>query len=176
MMWKFPWKYRESFIIVLGLFISGLILQLTTHFYIPSVSFPVNLIFAFALLFFCIWLFRNRRNHPLVEWLSSIQAAISAIIFMAVECLCMGLIPQTQDGPPIILLLGLHHLTGSWPFVFAEIYFLLILGLITLTRAFPFKFSNLGFLWFHAGLWITMVAMLLGNGDIQKVMVSLTQH
>ena len=174
-MWIFPWKYKESFSVVLGLYLSGLLLQIITAISIPALSFPFNLIFVVFIILVSLYLFRFKRAHPIVVWLSSIHASISAIVFIAFQCFCMGFIPQTESTSPVISYLGLNHIISSWPFLYAEIYFLITLALITLKRSIPFKFSNLGFILNHFGLWITVVAMMLGNGDKQKVTLNLSE-
>jgi hypothetical protein len=126
------------------------------------------------LLFIIYFRFKNR---PIVKWLSSVPAAISAISFFALVTLLLGFIPQDDaDVNRYLKLLGMTHMKNSWLMMISGLYFLTALGLVVLRRATPFKRKNLGFLLNHAGLWITIAAGYLGAGDLMRLNLTVMEE
>ncbi len=120
------------------------------------------------LLLFIIYF--RLKSRPMIKWLSSVPAAISAISFFALVTLLLGFIPQDDaDANRYLRLLGMTHMKNSWLMMISGLYFLTTLGLVALRRATPFKRKNLGFLLNHAGLWITIAAGYLGAGDLMRL-------
>jgi hypothetical protein len=173
-LWDYPWKYAESFIIAIEIFIAGIIVEIIsggTGVTIPGM--PVNI---FVILFFtAILLFLHIffRESPVIKWLSSIPAAISAISIYAFMVLLLGFIPQDlHEYSKFLTYTGLSHVKSSWPFVLIQFYFLASLGMVILKRAIPFKKKNLGFLLNHFGLWLTLLAAGLGSADLKRLSIN----
>ena len=119
------------------------------------------------LLFIVYFRFKSR---PMVKWLSSVPAAISAISFFALVVLLLGFIHQDDAGANRYLkLLGMTHMKNSWLMMISGLYFLTTLGMVALRRAIPLRRKNLGFLLNHAGLWITIAAGYFGAGDLMRL-------
>jgi len=169
--WDHPWKYRESFFIVLELIFLGLIFEVITGGRgAPLLKWPINLIIGIGILATLFFLHFQFRKKHFVRWLSSVPAAISAIVFFAFVTLLLGLIPQDNpDAGRYMQALGLTHMKNSWMMMFSGMYFLITLGMVALRRSSPLNRKNLGFLLNHTGLWITIAAGYLGSGDLMRL-------
>jgi hypothetical protein len=176
--WEHPWRYPESFLVVLELIFLGLIFEvLTGGRGAPLLKWPVNLAVGAGLLVLLFIIFYSLRSRPLVKWLSSVPAAISAISFFALVVLLLGFIHQDDaSASRYIKLLGLTHMKNSWLMMISGLYFLTTLGFVALRRATPFSRKNLGFLLNHAGLWITIAAGYLGAGDLMRLNLTLLEE
>ena len=175
--WVKPWGYTEGWLIVLGLLITGLALQVVTGGLDRNVlSWPVNLYIGIvftAVLAIAWFAFRKNRKHP-VQWLASIPAAITSIVMITFLVLIMGFTLQEDAQNPVwVQKLGLSNMTSSWPFLFGMTYFLAALGLATIKRLVPFKGRNIGFFLNHAGLYIIILAGLLGSADLQRYIMQI---
>ncbi len=169
--WEHPWRYRESFLVVLELIFMGLIFEvLTGGKGAPLLRWPVNMFVGTGILLLLLIIYFRFRSSTMVKWLSSVPAAISAISFFALVTLLLGFIPQSDTGVNRYLtLLGFTHMKNSWLMMISGLYFLTTLGFVALRRATPFSRKNLGFLLNHAGLWITIAAGYLGAGDLMRL-------
>lgn len=175
-MWQFPRGYKESFAVSMGLFVFGVMLELVSPVAIPALSFPYNVVAGVNLLVILILLFVFARKHPLVAWLGSTPAAVSSMAMFSVLSLLMGFIPQHDAAQSQLFDAGFSHVTSSWQYLFAQLYFVATLGMVTIRRATPFSFLNFGFLLNHAGLWLVIMGVALGAGDKQKVLVQLAEN
>jgi len=175
--WTHPWRYRESFLVVLELILLGLIFEVITGGKgAPQLQWPVNLIVGLGILLSLIVIQTKLKNRPFVKWMSSIPAAISAILFFAMVTLLLGFI--RQDNPEagrFVHLLGLSHMKNSWLMMVSGLYFLVTLGMVAIRKSWPLKRKNLGFLLNHAGLWIIIFAAYLGSGDLMRLHLTLTE-
>ena len=169
--WEHPWRYKESFLVVLELIFMGLIFEvLTGGKGAPLLKWPVNMVVGVVILLLLFIIYFRLKNRPMVKWLSSVPAAISAISFFALVTLLLGFIPQDDtDANRYLKLLGMTHMKNSWLMMISGLYFLTTLGLVALRRATPLRRKNLGFLLNHAGLWITIAAGYLGAGDLMRL-------
>ncbi len=169
--WEHPWRYRESFLVVLELIFLGLIFEvLTGGRGAPMLKWPVNMFVGAGILLMLFIIYYRYKSRPMVKWLSSVPAAISAISFFALVTLLLGFIKQDDaDVNRYLRLLGLTHMKNSWLMMVSGMYFLTTLGLVALRRATPLRRKNLGFLLNHVGLWITIAAGYLGSGDLMRL-------
>ena len=158
-MWKQPWGYAEGWAICAGLLITGFGLQLITGPVQAGLfQYPVNvaggLIF---LLVLCIG-FVVGRKITVVQWFSGLTASITSLSALLSVVLVMGFV-----GP------GIERITMSWPFVLLFLYFLFVLGFVTLKRIVSFRWRDVPFMLNHVGLFITLLAAILGNGDLRRL-------
>lgn len=162
--WKFPWGYAESFAIAAGFTLAGAGIQFFSGTHIPLLVFPYNAaaLIAFIIALFCLQRFGHRNS--LIQWLSSIPAALSAMVLFTVLSLLMGFVTQSEMAAANDIASNVKH---SWMYLFAQIYILTSLGL-TIFRRFSVKLKNIGFTINHAGLWIVLAAASFGAGDIQR--------
>ena len=95
--WNFPWKFIESFCIATGLLIIGFALEyIHPKNNIAILYYPYNLFAGSIFISILILIFYFYRKKPLVKWLSSIPASISAISLLTFLVLLMGLTPQND--------------------------------------------------------------------------------
>ncbi|WP_281232606.1 cytochrome c biogenesis protein ResB [Flavobacterium gelatinilyticum] len=173
-LWQYPWDYKESFIIALGLLLVGYFLQITTRSSIKAVGAPVNYIMGGVFVAMLLLLHFSSRNHPWVKWLRSVPASVSAIVLVLIQAVIMGTLPQqnfVEGVKPDIF--GFSFVLNSWPFIIAQLYFLITLGLATLNRMTPWQWKNWGFVLNHLGLFIAMTAGILGSGNLQRYTMDL---
>ena len=172
------WKYFESFTIGLAMLLAGTAIEvLLQGMDVGVVSTPYNIYVAFVFALLLIFLHIFYRESPVIKWLSSVPAALSAISLFAVLVLLLGFIPQSNiHASKILVITGLSHLKTSFPFLFIQVYFLTILGMVTLRRILPLKFKNIGFFLNHFGLWLVLLAGCLGSGDLQHLTISLLKN
>ncbi len=175
--WQYPWGYKESFMVVLELLLSGMIFQvLAGGRQFDGLHWPINLIGGLTFIMLLIMIHLFFRHTPFVRWLSSVPAAISSITFFAFLVLLIGFIPQQNpDAPGIIKILGLNSIRNSWLLLVSGLFLLTCLGLVILRRALPLNRRNIGFLLNHAGLWIVLFAGSLSTGDLKRISVQLTE-
>jgi len=172
------WGYAESFLAGFEIMILGFVIEIFLKGRgISSPHMPYNLILLCFLVISLVLSHLFLRSRPFVRWLSSVPCSISAITIYAFMVLLLGFIPQEGDSQsPWLQLLGLNHVKNSWPFMFIQLYLLISLGLVVLRRAFPFAGKNIGFLLNHFGLWITLVAIGFGSGDLKRVTLNLYEN
>ncbi|BDD04848.1 cytochrome c biogenesis protein ResB [Aureibacter tunicatorum] len=173
--WTFPWGYREGFVLSAGLMLLGLALELATHGAgVPTLRWPVNIIFGLLFSAFLATLYFLNRKNPIIKWLSGVPATITSIILIGVIVTVMGILPQApEEHPSIISLLKLNNVTDSWYFTFAVLYFMSTLGFACCKRVIPFKGKNIGFLLNHLGLYIALMSAMLGAGDLIRLTADL---
>ncbi len=173
--WAAPWGYTEGWLFVAGLLITGLALQLVAGGLSSSaLAWPVNLYagLAFTGLIVFGWVFL--RKNSLVSWLGRVPAAVTSIAMITFLVLIMGFTLQEDAGNPAwVQSLGLSNMTSSWPFLFGMMFFMASLGMATMKRLTPMKGRNIGFFLNHAGLYIAIMAGLLGAADLQRVTMDL---
>jgi hypothetical protein len=171
-MWQFPWEYRESFCVAVGILIIGYAIQLVTGLAVSELHYPVNLGVFIVFVLFILSLHGFAHEHNFTRWLRSLPVTISALSMLFIQAMFLGTFPQNNEHANSDLL-GLQNVTHSWAFILTLVYFLLNLGLITVNRAIPFQRKNIGFLLNHFGLWLTLTAGMLGAGDLQRYTMDL---
>ncbi len=176
--WEHPWKYRESFLVVMELALLGLIFEVISGGKgAPQLQWPANAATGAGIIIFVIIIYSQSRKHKIVKWLGSVPAAISAISFFAVVTLLLGFIPQNGTSEAQwINMLGLSHVKNSWLMMVSGMYFLVTLGFVIMRRTRPLNRKNIGFLLNHAGLWITIAAGYFGSGDLQKLTLQVMEN
>jgi len=164
--WSFPWSYKEGFTFALGFLVVGFLMETVNplHHYIPP-HYPYNLIYIAILVIITIAASTLWRNKPIVVWLSSIKSSIPAIILFSFQVFLLAVIPQKQAEMPA----GLHSITRTWYFALSALYLTITLGFAIAKRIYPFNFANIAFTLNHLGLWLCVVAGLLGYGDKLEV-------
>jgi len=176
--WQYPWGYKESFLVVAELMLLGLIIEVLSRGKgFTGIAWPLNAIIGISIIILIATLHFFFRRRPIVKWLSSVPAAVSAISFFAFLVLLLGFIPQGNPHmSPIIQTLGLYHIKNSWIFVVSGLYLLTSLGLVTFRRSKSLSKKNIGFILNHAGMWITLAAGSLGSGDLIRVTSQLNEN
>ena len=174
-MWKQPWGYTEGWAISIGLFITGVVLQLTTGKVDATLfQYPLNALAGGVYLFFLIMIYAASRKAVALQWFYSLTASITSLTAWMVLVIIMGLTRQMAPSATVThggLLsgLGFMQMTVSWPFMLLFLYFLSVLGLVTIHKISRFRLKDIPFILNHAGLFITLLAAILGNGDLQRL-------
>lgn len=164
--WQFPWGYREGLLIALALFITGYLIQFASGSYAPLLSYPLNIIVLAIYIgsLISVKIFFGRGQ--VIQWLSSVPAAIGSVFLFGILSLFMGLVPQSQMLPAKEVI---HNIANSWPYFFAVFYLLTVLGLTVIKRTLPFKGKTVWFLFNHLGLWVVIAGASFGAGDIIRL-------
>lgn len=160
-----PWKYPESFLIVLAIFLASLGIEFITGTKAPKIAWPANLVSIALLANLSLLLYLLSRKRAVFKWFYSIPASIAGIILFVVPSLSMALIPQRQTDS----LFFLFDVTSSWTYTIGVFFFLIILGTVTIKRSKKISKRNIGFFLNHFGLWLCIASAHLGAGDIQKM-------
>lgn len=187
-------QYRASIIIVVALLVLGLILQfafgsIPKHWF----SFPYNIYAAFSFVLITTGLFLKLRQKELVNLLSSVPFALVIVVVMGILTIGLGSInvsnqspimgaemPKISENPnpeqlALLKKLGLDNLTASWYFAFVFLCLLINLWFAVLKKALVFQKKNITFLLNHFGLWLCLFAGVLGQGDVQRLKMTLQQ-
>ena len=168
--WEHPWSYMESFFIGIGLLLTGFMLEL----FIPSsedflISYPLNVIFLGSYVCLLFIAYKWFSDIQLIRWLTKVPASISSIVLVTFMVMIMGIVPQIPSENALIHKFGLNHITTHWAFLLLLFQFLTCLGLVTIKRLLQFSWSNIGFVVSHLGLFIAIVAGVIGSGDLQRL-------
>ncbi|MFO8128697.1 MAG: cytochrome c biogenesis protein ResB [Bacteroidales bacterium] len=174
-MWKYPWGYREGFIITLSVMVAGFAMQLVKGSGVHLPGWPVNGIILVVFILYLILVHRYVK-HPLIRWLSSSGAAIASISVFTLLVLLMGFIPQKDpQANDFLKMTGLDHITRSWAYLLTSLFLLIVLGFTIMRRTLPFSIKNTAFFLNHAGLWIVIVAASLGSADLWRLSMSVNE-
>lgn len=193
--WKKPWRLTEGFIIVLGLIVVGMLLELSIGPVRWSLfAWPVNVIMLAILLTAIAILFLMRRHVYGCRFLMTASAAVPALAVAAVLTVIMGLTRQQVGGRWI------NDMLTFWPFVLVYTYLVVILGLVVVKRIAMIRKrrksiaarnadghrhkapdghyvrSQVAFLLNHTGLFVALVSGTLGNADMQRLTMQLSNN
>ncbi len=172
-LWENPWGYVESFFIGFGLIVTGFFLEVfATTSNTFTLKYPFNVYFLAAYVLLLIVLYKWFSTTQIIRWLTKVPASISSIALVTLLVMVMGIIPQIPSENNIITNLGLNHITSNWAFLLIIFQFLTCLGLITIKRISQLKWSNFGFILNHLGLFLALIAGILGSGDLQRLSIN----
>ncbi len=170
--WQFPWRYKESVVLIGGIVIIGFILQiLVGAFDFSLLQWPVNIILG-GILLLILLLFSFKRKSWFYQWFSGIPMAVTLIGALAVLGIIMGLTPQVTSGNTttnnLPSYLGFTSMTSAWHFILVYFTTLLSLGALIVKRIIPFRIKDYAFYLNHIGLWILLFATGMGAADIKR--------
>jgi len=172
-LWENPWGYVESFFMGFGLIVTGFFLEVfVTSSNTLTLSYPYNVVFLASYVLILFVLYKWFSTTQLISWLTKVPASISSISLVTMMVMIMGIIPQVPSENNIINNLGLNHITSNWAFLLIIFQFLTCLGLISIKRILQFKWSNFGFILNHTGLFIALIAGILGTGDLERLSIN----
>jgi hypothetical protein len=174
--WQKPWSYKESFTIAAGILFVGLLLNEFTRLHFQLPQWPWNLILGllYLLLLIVVKLFFGKKY--LIQWLSSLPAAIGGILLFLLVVLAMGLIPQQEVHAAVNMPFDLNTLKNSWLFFLSLMYLLTLLGLIIFRRIYPFTVRNIAFTLQHGGLWILAFTAGLASADVERYQIPVYEN
>lgn len=171
-MWKKPWGYREGATIAAGLLLTGILLQGSVgKIDWELLSWPVNIILLLVYIIVLAMVSGLSGRIYLFRWLGSYAAAVTSLAAVVVMTVIMGLIrqtgPQTVSG--VAPWLGFSQMLSTWPFALLFTWLITVLGLTAFRHLYPFRWRNIPFLLNHLGLFVAVVAAVLGNADLQRL-------
>ena len=176
-LWESPWGYIESFFIGFGLLLTGLFLEVfVTSDTVFTLKYPNNVMFLAAYILLLFVAYKWFSTSQLIRWLTKVPASISSISLVTFLVMIMGIIPQVPSNNNIINNLGLNHITTNWAFILIIFQFLTCLGLISIKRILQFKWENFGFILNHVGLFLALIAGILGTGDLQRLSLNVYEN
>ena len=160
--------------------VTGLILQLATgNVDAAFFRYPVNLLFGGAYLVLLLLLHLLSRRSAALRWFAGLEASITSLCIWLVLVVLMGLTPQVapteHPAGGLIARLGFNRMNTSWPFVLLFLYVLTVQGQVTLRKLARFRWKDIPFVLNHAGLFITLWAAILGNGDLQRLRMPVSE-
>ncbi len=170
-------KIFSAFIVVVVLFVVGLGLQaFFPPFNIEIIKYPFNLelsiLLIITLFIICFSFSRSR----IVVFLSSTHSAISAITFIFILTIVLGLTNQANAINDIPFKLGIRHMTSYYPFVISYLYLIITLVFATAKRVkSKFSIKNIAFILNHGGLLVLLLAMGFGAADNLDMKVNILE-
>ena len=172
-----------------GLLVTGLMLQLSIG---PidwqSFAYPVNVIVLALLLAIIILTYAMRPRVYACRYMTTTTAAVPALIYTVVLTAVMGLTKQLPSGPLMLSepsladTVGLTRMLSFWPFVLIYVWLTLLLGEVVIHRLLHLHKGrqlwtrDLPFIVNHLGLFITIITATLGNADMQRLKMMVTQE
>ncbi len=164
--WQAPWGYPESFAVVGGVLIIGMLLQLVVgsfDFYLLAA--PSNLFIAGVMTLLSIVIGLGSRTSSFAQWLSGVHITLSLLALLLLLTIIMGLTPQTTKQ---FSSLGFEMMTSNWAFVMLYGVLVVVLGAVVVRRFRVFKSRDISFMLNHLGLWLLLLASGLGYADMQR--------
>ena len=173
-MWKYPWGFKEGYVISAGLFLTGILLQLIIGPFVADIlQFPVNIIAGFIFVILLIVLHLLSAHRRIIRWFSGMEASITSISSFLILVIIMGLIRQhsgTETDGTALGAIGFTHMLSAWPFVLLFVYLETVLGLVILRRLKHFNWKkDIPFTLNHLGLFTALFAGVLGGADMQRL-------
>ncbi len=175
--WKSPWGFTESSLIVTALMISGFLIDLFSVKRAEiEFSYPRNLIILTVLFVSLSLVFLIFKKTQFVKWLQSAQLAIVTISWMLFLVLLMGIFKQeSSSGTAIVNQLNLSNILQSSAFLLLQLILLINLWFALLNRFKQFNFKNISFILNHLGILIIVIALGFGSGDISKYTLKISK-
>ena len=167
--------YKKSLLVVLAALVAGVAMELFVG-HIPNAlfSFPGNLWLAAGFIAVFTTLFFLARHTNAMQLLVSVPFAITTIIILGVLTIGLGSIQlKDEHSTGFLGRLGLDNITTTWYFAFVFFMVLVNLWLAILKRSLYFQKKNVTFLLNHFGLWLTLFAGVLGQGDLMRLNMTL---
>ncbi|MFI3268379.1 MAG: cytochrome c biogenesis protein ResB [Rikenellaceae bacterium] len=164
--WQAPWGYSESFAVVSGVVVVGLILQLTIgsfDFYL--LANPINFYVIAALVLVSVVLGLRFKTSSFARWFSGVPFSVAIVSALLLLSVIMGITPQMTYNVTVI---GFETMTSNWAFIFIYTLTIISLGALIVRKILAFKIKDISFYLNHVGLWLLLVASSLGYADIQR--------
>ena len=169
-MWNKPYTLKEGTAIAVGLSVTGELLQLTIGPLEWGIFvWPANLLVlgVFMALLFVICLLRKR--YYFCRFITTVQAAVPAIVLAVLLTIVMGLTRQMAEGRPPSDPIGLTKMLNFWPFILVYFWMTMLVGEITIKQTASFSWRRLPVITSHLGLFIALTCATLGSADMQRL-------
>lgn len=172
-MWQKPWGYKEGFAVCGGLFLIGTLWQtMLGKCSFALLTWPVNVYVGVTYVLVLTGIYLLFRKQYFIRWMSSYQAALTAMLSVATLIVVMGLIrqlPATASVEGIESWLGFSQMLSAGSFVLLFFWFITLLGMTILRRLHTANWRDIPFLLNHLGLFLALTGAVLGSADMQRL-------
>ena len=172
--WRMPFGYAPTFIIIAGFILVGFALEFAvggTGF--PKPIAPINFFLIGFYLTILTALYFVKPLKDLFRWFSSITMAVSSVIAYVVLIAVAGFVPQGMSGDQLLHRIGFTHMISSWPYVISFIFVTTSLYSTIIKKSIKFKVRNVGFLLSHIGFFIILFFGTMSSGHLETYNVEL---
>ncbi|RLE25803.1 MAG: hypothetical protein DRJ61_18890, partial [Acidobacteria bacterium] len=174
-LWRMPFGYAPTFIIILGFVLVGFALEIATNGAgFPKPIAPINIFLIGIYLTLLTIVYFIKPFKKLVNWFASITMAVSSVLIFILLIAIAGVVPQ-GGAENIILLkkIGFSHMISSWAYVFSLLFVCTSLFFTVLRKLIHFKVRHIGFLLSHVGFFIILFFGSLSVGHLETYNVEL---
>ncbi len=172
--------YKYSITIIVGLLLTGFVLQYSLGAISKEwFSFPNNIWLGLGFIFLFTSLYLLFKQREFFNLVSSVPFALVSSISLGILTIGLGSInieTKTGNANPFWVRMGLENMTTSWYFALVFLMVLINLWVAVLKRALVFQQKNITFLLNHFGLWLTLFAGVLGQGDLTRLTMTLKEN
>jgi hypothetical protein len=170
--WQTPWHFTETIIIVLGIYLAGMLLQLSIGtFKFSNLAWPINIIFGSVSLLLVLLLSFRKRSF-FYQWLAGVPFSLTLIGALLIQTIIMGFTPQVTGAltnkPDVFDIIGFTRMTSSWPFILTYYFTLIALFAAVVNRLKIPRWSDYAFYLNHLGLLIFLFASGFGASDMKR--------
>lgn len=169
-MWNKPYSFKEGTLIVIGLMVTGALLQvamgpLNWDIFI----WPANILALAAFVSILVAIHLWRRKCYFFRFMTTGKAAVPAIVGALLLTLVMGLTRQVGQTAAPSDPLAFTKMLESWPFILVYVWLTAIVGEETLLQATHPSRRNFLIMTSHLGLFIVLTCGTLGSADMQRL-------
>ena len=169
-MWNKPYTLKEGTTIVVGLLVTGGLLQVTIGPLEWGVfAWSANIITLVLFILTLIAVFILRKRSYFCRFMATMQAAIPTIAAAAVLTLVMGITKQVAESRDPVDPIGITKMLNFWPFILVYVWMTAIVGEVTLLQIAHFSWRRLPTLTSHVGLFLVLTCSTLGSADMRRV-------
>lgn len=170
--WQKPWHFTETILIVAGIYLVGMMLQLTVgSFKFTNIDWPINIILGLGSLSVVFLLSLHRRSF-FFQWMAGVPFSVTLIAALLIQTIIMGFTPQivgtSAAKPGVFDIIGFTRMTSSWPFILIYYFTLLALFGAVINRLKTPRWKDYAFYLNHIGLLILLFASGFGASDMKR--------
>lgn len=166
--WKTPWGYKESFLIVSGIILVGVLLHFATGLFSYSLLLFPNNVIVMGVILATSLAFSFKAKSPLFQWLSGVPLSVAILCGILFYSLIMGFTMQSPPTQKNNSILAFDAVTRSWSFVLLYGFCLFNLSCVVAKRLHSFVWSDYAFYLNHFGLLLLLMAAGLGAADLRR--------
>lgn len=139
-MWNKPYSLKEGTAIAVGLSVTGELLQLTIGPLEWDIFvWPANLVVLGVFIVSLLVVYLLRKQCYFCRFITTVQAAVPAIVLAVLLTIVMGLTRQVAEGRPSSDPIGLTKMLNFWPFILVYVWLTVIVGEVILHQLATFK-------------------------------------
>jgi len=173
--WRIPFGYAPTFIIISGFVIVGFALEIATGGNgFPKPIAPINFFLIGIYLILLITANFIKPFKKLRNWFSGITMAVTSVTIYILLIAIAGFIPQGGiENNLLFNKLGFTHMISSWPYIISLLFVCTALFFTIIRKLEHFKVKHIGFLLNHIGFFIILFFGSMSVGHLEKFNVDL---